>query len=58
MHNIFLLPIRYVSEMSSPLEVWIKEHHKNVSKGNVVSIRMYEHVWENQHKVKWDEAKF
>lgn len=46
----------YIGETGRPLQVRIKEHQKLVAKGETDKSRLAQHVWDEHHRVKWDEA--
>ena len=47
----------YVGETKRPLAVRIKEHQKHTRLGETTRSGIAEHVWTNQHRIKWSETK-
>jgi predicted GIY-YIG superfamily endonuclease/uncharacterized protein (UPF0335 family) len=47
----------YIGETKRPLEVRIKEHFKCTQLGDTAKSGIAEHVWTNQHRMKWSDAK-
>lgn len=47
----------YLGETGRPLGVRVGEHKKNVKEGKTFSSKLAEHVWDQQHKVLWDDVK-
>jgi hypothetical protein len=47
----------YGGKTSRPLEVGIKEHKYNVTKGVFEKSKLAQHAYEEGHKICWKEAK-
>src|SRR5579872_4165178 len=47
----------YIGETKRPLDIIINEHKSCTQKGETSRSGIAEHVWENQHRIKWSEAK-
>jgi predicted GIY-YIG superfamily endonuclease len=48
---------RYLGETGRPLGVRLAEHKKNVKEGKTNISKLAEHVWEEHHKVLWDNIE-
>ena len=47
----------YIGESKRPLRVRLEEHKRNVKLGYTDKSRIADHVWAEDHKMSWDEAK-
>jgi hypothetical protein len=47
----------YISEISSPLEVLIKEHKYNLTQGLLEKSKLTQHAYEKGHKIYLNETK-
>lgn len=48
---------QYIGETKRPLNIRIKEHKNNVRLGLVDKSKIAEHIWSENHKFNWEEAK-
>lgn len=48
--------LQYFSKTSRPLEVRLAEHMKNIKEGKTDIYKLAEHVWDEQHKILWDQV--
>ena len=48
---------QYIGESKRPLKVRLNEHKTNISKGDTANSKLAKHVWENEHRIKWDEVQ-
>jgi hypothetical protein len=46
-----------MGEISIPFEVHIKEHKHNLTQGLTEKSKLAQHVYEEGHKICWNEAK-
>ena len=47
----------YIGETKRPLAVRLKEHRLSTQRGETARSGIADHVWSNQHRIKWSEAK-
>jgi hypothetical protein len=47
----------YTGETSRPLAVWLREHRHNLEEGLLEKSKLAQHVYEENHRVFWDEAR-
>ncbi|XP_045477895.1 uncharacterized protein LOC123683043 [Harmonia axyridis] len=46
----------YIGETKRPLDTRVKEHQKLARLGETEKSRLVQHAWDEEHRIKWDEA--